>query len=223
MSISNILKPGLLAAILLWGATASTQAQQAVTSAASANSYWYVGGQLGAQSRIYTVDRMGHGLVTRSVGLHGGYATTHRLSFQVGVQYAQGAKADEELRGSGQFAYYPQTEQVTRAWVVPAALRWSLARRPHRLEVSAIVGASLGFFQLRETGNVTATGAKFVQTSDAVNGYLDFGLGGRLRVSPRLSVAVDVVPNLSLNRPVNAYWPIAPGLSTGLALNYRLN
>jgi hypothetical protein len=223
MSILYTLRAGLLAATPLVGAVIPAQAQQPETPAAPAQAYWYVGPQLGVQVRTYTVDRMGNGLWTRSVGLQAGYTKTHRLALQAGVQYSQGAKPDEELRGSGQFAYYPQTAQITRAWLVPASLRWSLARTPHRVELTAILGASLCFFRLRETGHNTATGTKLVTTTNGVNGFLDLGLGGRLLVSPRLKIGVDVLPNLSLSRPSNTYWPIAPGLNTVLAVNYRLN
>lgn len=223
MSLSRTRHFGLLTALLLYGATNPLRAQQAAPPPATAPAYWYLGPQLGVQARVYNVDRMGNGLTTHVLGLRGGYALNDRLAIEAGVQYGKGAQPDDELRGSGQFAYYPQTEQVTRAWVVPATLRWSLARQPHRFGVSALLGASLCLFELRETGTNTATGAKFVKRSDAVNGFLDFGLGAQLRASRRLNVTLDVVPNLNLQTPNNAYWPIAPGLNTVLALNYRLN
>ncbi|WP_159437394.1 outer membrane beta-barrel protein [Hymenobacter daecheongensis] len=182
---------------------------------------WYVGAEAGKQIRTYSIDRQGFGQFTSSLGAQGAYAVSPRLLVQVGVQYGRGNKPNEELQGSGSFAHYPQTEQITRSWTVPVQLRWSLAKDPHRFRLESIAGIGLCFFRQRETGTNTATATKFVKTNSGTNGYLDAGIGGRLRLNPQFDLTADLLLNVNMARPNNSYFPIAPGFGSGLSLQYK--
>jgi hypothetical protein len=181
---------------------------------------WYAGVQAGSSLRAYSINHQGSGLFTHSLGVHGGYATTTRLTYQLGLEYGRGDKPNEERQGSGQYMYYPQTERITQAWMVPAQLRWSFAKQPHRFQVEGLAGASLCFFRLRETGNITATGAKYVTVRNGVNGYVDLGIAGRLQLAPQLALTVDLLTNLNVVHPSNYYLPFAPGFGSTLGLHY---
>gem|GEM_PF-4906669 len=181
---------------------------------------WYAGLQAGNSLRAYSIDRQGNGLFTHFLGVHGGYATAARLAFQLGLEYGRGDKVNEERQGSGQYIYYPQTERIIRAWTVPAQLRWSFAKQPHRFQVEGLAGVSACFFRQRATGNNTATATKEVKETNGVNGYLDLGIAGRLRLTPQLALSLDLTTNLNLVHPNNYYLPIAPGFGATLGLYY---
>ncbi|UOR06316.1 porin family protein [Hymenobacter aerilatus] len=210
----------LLSALLLSGAGAS--AQQAAPTLASAHS-WYVGAQAGPSLQVYNTDKFnGTGMATAAIGVHGGYELQPRLMLQVGLAYGRGATPVEQLSGSGPFSNYPATNYIRSAWTVPAQLRWSFAKTPHRFQVQGLVGFSLCFFSQRYTAFRYEAGPKQTEDARDTNGYLNFGLGSNFRLTSRLHLATDLLTSANLQRPINSLYPIAPGVSAALGLNYRL-
>jgi hypothetical protein len=167
---------------------------QALRVAPADSTGWYVGGQASLNNQIYVIDGMGFGRPTATVGGYGGYQFTPRLAVQIGLSYGRGNTPEEVP--SGTLNYYPQAEYVTSLFTMPMLVRWSFATRPHRFRLEGLAGMHFG--------------------------YLDLGLGSRLRLGSRLDLATDLLLNFNYQRPINTYFPIAPGASVALGLNYRL-
>lgn len=195
---------------------------QQTTPAGTPSPGWYVGAQASNELRNYHVGRQGNGLFTWNLGIYGGYAVSSRLALQLGLGYGRGNKPNEEQQGSGQYAYYPQTEQITQAWTVPAQVHWSFAKNPHRFQVAGVAGVSLCFFRQRATGNNTATGMKYVIVQKGFNGYVDLGVEGRLQLNTHIALVLGLLTNVNMVRASNSYLPISPGFGSSLGLRYAL-
>jgi hypothetical protein len=193
---------------------------QALRVAPADSTGWYVGGQASLNNQIYVIDGMGFGRPTATVGGYGGYQFTPRLAVQIGLSYGRGNTPEEVP--SGTLNYYPQAEYVTSLFTMPMLVRWSFATRPHRFRLEGLAGMHLAYFNLRERRGRVGTEPRLVSNTRSVNGYLDLGLGSRLRLGSRLDLATDLLLNFNYQRPINTYFPIAPGASVALGLNYRL-
>ncbi|GAA3989129.1 outer membrane beta-barrel protein [Hymenobacter antarcticus] len=182
---------------------------------------WYVGAQASLSHKIYIIEQgMGFGAAAATVGGHGGYQFSPRLAVQAGLSYGRGSTPADIP--SGQFNYYPQAEYITSLLMVPVLMRWAFAARPRRFRVEGLAGVHLSYFNLRQRGGGVETEPRYVLNTRSVNGYLDFGLGSRLRLGSRLELAADLLLNLNYQRANNFYIPLAPGGSVALGANYRL-
>ena len=182
---------------------------------------WYVGSQVSLNPQAYVVEQgMGFGAAAATVGGYGGYQFSPRLAVQAGLSYGRGSTPDDTP--SGQFNYHPQAEYITSLLTVPVLVRWRLAAQPRRFRVEGLAGLHISYFNLRQRSGGRETEPRFITDSRGVNGYLDLGLGSRLRLGSRLELAADLLLNFNLQHPNNFYYPLAPGGSVALGLNYRL-
>ena len=217
MKISFARRCGTGAALAVLLSRFSAQAQEV---APTSPGHWYVGGQVGLHHQVYVVDRLGFGAPAATVGGYGGYQFSPRLAVPVGLRYGRGGTPPETP--TGQFNYYAQAEYITSQITVPVLARWAFAAEPRRFRLEGLAGLHLSYFNLRQRYGHRDTEPRIVTDTRAVNAFLDLGLGGRLRLSPRLDLATDLLLNFNFQRPINAYYPIAPGGAITLGMNYQL-